>query len=384
MANIVFLTLDAGGNVPPALAIAGELAGRGHRVRFLGAETQGAAISEAGFGFRAYETPIPWLPAEPLPALQEARAFIRLMGDRGYATDLAADLRREPADAVVIDALIPGSVRAALPLGVPVVVLMHSLARFFLGNPMAKIVSRLHGFSAAKVWASADAVLVTTDAQLDPAAKGTLLPGNFVWTGPAETPPTAPAIAVAPPRVLVSLSTVDAPGQNAVMQRILDALAPLPIEAIVTTGPAIDPATLTAGSNTALHRALPHHEVLTACSAVIGHGGHSTTMRALMHGVPMVLIPCDTRIDQPLVARSVAASGAGIALPKRARPVRIRAALEQVLGEPQYRRAAAVLGERLRAGNGLAAAADVILRAARREPVSPHPPQRRAAGTAAT
>jgi UDP:flavonoid glycosyltransferase YjiC (YdhE family) len=365
MANIVFLTLDAGGNVPPALAIARELAERGHRVRFLGAETQREAIAAAGFGFRAYQTPVPWLPAEPAPALAELRAILRLMGDRGYATDLAADLRQEPADAVVIDALIPGSVRAALPLGVPVLVLMHTLARFFLTNPVGKVASRLHGFSAAKTWASADTVLVASDAELDPASRGNT-PGNFLWTGPAEVPPTAPAAPVTPPRVLVSLSTVGAPGQNAVMQRVLDALASLPVEAIVTTGATIDPATLTAGGNTTLHRELPHLEILPTCSAVLGHGGHSTTMRALMHGVPVVLIPCDTRIDQPMVAKAVAAAGAGIALRKKATPEQIRTAVRSVLDEPAYRAAAGTVGARLRSANGPAVAADAVLRAAQR------------------
>lgn len=370
MANIVFLTLDAGGNVPPALAIARELTGRGHSVRFLGAETQRAAVSAAGFRFRAYETPVPWLPANRLPPLQEVRAIVRLMADRGYAADLAAELKREPADVVVIDALIPGSIRAALPLGVPVVVLMHTFAQFFLNNPVSKIVPRLHGFSARQAWASAEAVLVATDAQLDPAARGKA-PGNFVWTGAAEPPPAAPATPVTPPRVLVSLSTVAAPGQEAVMQRVLDALAPMRLEAVVTTGPAIDPAALTAGANTTISRRLPHLELLQTCSAMIGHGGHSTTLRALMHDVPMVVIPCDTRIDQPMVAKAVAGAGAGIALRKRARPEHIRSAVERVLQEPSYRTAAAALGERLRASNGSAAGADLVLRAADRRSAGP-------------
>jgi UDP:flavonoid glycosyltransferase YjiC (YdhE family) len=139
---------------------------------------------------------------------------------------------------------------------------------------------------------------------------------------------------------------------------------------------------VTAGPNTTLHRDLPHLEVLPTCSAVIGHGGHSTTMRALMHGVPMVIIPCDTRIDQPLVAKAVARAGAGIALAKRAKPEQIRDAVERVLREPSYRAAATALGERLRAENGPAAAADVVLRAARRESRNRRAAEHRAAGAA--
>jgi hypothetical protein len=45
MSEILFVTWDGGGNVPPATGIATELAARGHAVRFLG--HQGKAIREA-------------------------------------------------------------------------------------------------------------------------------------------------------------------------------------------------------------------------------------------------------------------------------------------------------------------------------------------------
>nr|WP_286279421.1 nucleotide disphospho-sugar-binding domain-containing protein [Naasia aerilata] len=128
-----------------------------------------------------------------------------------------------------------------------------------------------------------------------------------------------------------------------------------------TTGPALDPALFRAGPNTRLVASAPHGEILPSCSAVIGHGGHSTTMRALLHGLPLVVIPCDTRIDQPAVARAVERAGAGIALPKKASPERIRAALTTVLEDPRYREAAGRIGDRLRAQHGTARAAAAVL-----------------------
>jgi UDP:flavonoid glycosyltransferase YjiC (YdhE family) len=68
-----------------------------------------------------------------------------------------------------------------------------------------------------------------------------------------------------------------------------------------------------------------------------------------------------------MVAKAIAGTGAGITLAKRARPAEIRGALERVLHEPSYRDAATALGARMRARNGPAAAADLILRASRRE-----------------
>ena len=54
----------------------------------------------------------------------------------------------------------------------------------------------------------------------------------------------------------------------------------LPIELIMTTGPAVDPSALRAPANAEVHQFLPHSEVLPDCAAVIGHGGHSTTFQA--------------------------------------------------------------------------------------------------------
>ena len=51
MSNILFVTWDGGGNVPPALGIAAELASRSHGVRFLGHSGQYESITRAGFAF---------------------------------------------------------------------------------------------------------------------------------------------------------------------------------------------------------------------------------------------------------------------------------------------------------------------------------------------
>ena len=51
MTDVVFATLDAGGNVPPLLGIAEEVARRGHRVRVLGHEQQRASFEKAGLEF---------------------------------------------------------------------------------------------------------------------------------------------------------------------------------------------------------------------------------------------------------------------------------------------------------------------------------------------
>ena len=60
MANLFFVTWDGGGNVAPALEIAGALVRRGDRVRFLGQPSQRETILGAGFEFESYRNPGAW------------------------------------------------------------------------------------------------------------------------------------------------------------------------------------------------------------------------------------------------------------------------------------------------------------------------------------
>ena len=54
------------------------------------------------------------------------------------------------------------------------------------------------------------------------------------------------------------------------------------MRALVTTGPAVDPAVISAPDNVTVTRWVRHTNVLPHCSAVITHGGHGTVMKALI------------------------------------------------------------------------------------------------------
>jgi UDP:flavonoid glycosyltransferase YjiC (YdhE family) len=110
---------------------------------------------------------------------------------------------------------------------------------------------------------------------------------------------------------------------------------------------------------------LDHDEVLATASLVISHGGHSTAMRALSFGVPLVMMPVNALIDQKRVGIAVQQAGAGLLLRKRARVRRIREAVNVVLRDRAYREAAARIGEQIRQKDGAAVAADVISEFAR-------------------
>jgi len=98
-------------------------------------------------------------------------------------------------------------------------------------------------------------------------------------------------------------------------------------------------------------------------SLVIGHGGHSTTMRALAHDLPLLVMPMHPLLDQPMVGKTVAAAGAGELVAKKASADELRPAITRLLADGPHRAAAARLGAAIRAARGTETAADLVLAA---------------------
>jgi UDP:flavonoid glycosyltransferase YjiC (YdhE family) len=104
---------------------------------------------------------------------------------------------------------------------------------------------------------------------------------------------------------------------------------------------------------------VPQRELLPWCSALVCHAGHNAVCDALWHGVPLVLAPIGD--DQPVVANQVVAAGAGVRVRfGRVTAGRLGEALDLVLDDPLYRKAAEYIGDSLRASGGAAAAARCI------------------------
>ena len=148
------------------------------------------------------------------------------------------------------------------------------------------------------------------------------------------------------PLVLVGLSST-VMRQEALLQRAADALGQAQVRGLVTTGPAVDPAVISAPDNVTVTRWVRHADVLPHCSAVITHGGHGTVMKALIAGVPLVLVPLGR--DQPDNAARVVYAGAGIRLRKNTTVSALRTAISRVIDDPRYRAAARTMAARLAA-----------------------------------
>jgi UDP:flavonoid glycosyltransferase YjiC (YdhE family) len=361
MASILAVTWDGGGNLPPLLGIAAELQRRGHHVRVLGHARQRDSVASAGLPFAAYRHAKPW---SPTVAATGPRFLLRFLfgafTDPGPGKDVREELLREPADLALVDSMSLAALRAAQGAGIPTAVLMHTLHRYhthgWSRSPIG-VVAAVRGMRPTRLWNDADRVLVATDRDLDPAGRQPL-PSNVRYTGVVQDPIRVEGT----PRerlVLVSLSTIFFEGQQATLQAIVDALGPLPVHALVTTG-AVAPEELSAPPNVDLHRFLSHDEIMPSASLVVGHGGHSTTMRALAHGLPLLILPMHRVLDQPMIGKAVADAGAGRVLPKTASVAEIRAAIRSLLEEPSYRAAAEAVGARIRASSGTRIGADQV------------------------
>lgn len=365
MSDILIVTWDGGGNVGPALGIAAELTNRRHTVHVLGHPQQRAQIETAGFAFQPFTHAHSYSARDPIPGMRGAIRYItHVFTDRGIGEDVIAAAAEHHPDLMIIDGLLFGAQRAAYRAGLRHATLVHTLysqQSQQWSNGLPALLTRVRGMRVSNLWRGSDAVLVATLPEIDRCGE---LPRNVHLTGPVwQEPKPAPAVpAAGDPLILVSLSTLYQDGQQRALQAILDALADLPVRAVVTTGPSVDPTALRAPANAQVARFVPHAEVMPHASLVVGHGGHSTTMLALAHDLPLVILPMFELGDQPVVGRTVEQLGAARVLRKVAPAAEIRAAIQQLLPEGPHREAARALGAKLRQRDGATEAVDVLER----------------------
>ena len=368
MSGFLFVTWSGGGNLTPALGIAGALERRGHRATFIGHADQAAAIVGAGFHFHAFEPGVCRPLAEEMPEMPAATQHLRVFTDAGLARAVAALVDAQSFDLIVVDHLLWAVLRELSDRDRPFATLVTTLygqQRDSWTRGRGAAVARQFGYSPVELWHRGRLVVAVTLPELDPPEPGVLISGP-AWQGsPRPAPPRVD------PAVLVSLSTLAQAGQTRVIQRILDALGALPVRATVTTGRGVDPAALRPPANSRVVPYAPHEKLLPQMSLVISHGGHSTAMAALARDLPLLLPPMFSLSDQPAVARALADRGVALTLPKEAGSREIRTAVETLLGDPAYRTAAAALGAAIRRRDGADVAADALVAAAPGSPPGP-------------
>lgn len=147
---------------------------------------------------------------------------------------------------------------------------------------------------------------------------------------------------------------------------VLDALDG-DISALVTTGRDVDPGELgPAPPRVRLERFVPQAHVLPRAAAVVSHGGSGTTLGALAHALPLVLLP--QAADQFDNAARCERAGAAIVIrPDELTADALRSALARVLDDRSLADGAARIAAEIEAmGTPEEVAAAVEEHAARR------------------
>lgn len=164
------------------------------------------------------------------------------------------------------------------------------------------------------------------------------------------------------PLVYVTFGTMagGTPVGDAAFRAALDAVRGLPVRVLLTVGRATDISALgDVPANVHIEAWVPQADALAEATAVVCHGGSGTTFGTLAAGLPLVIVPMFA--DQPANARLVHSAGAAIAVQPTGEPDgrvavvahddarRIRQALESVLADSTYRRAAQGIAAEMRA-----------------------------------
>jgi MGT family glycosyltransferase len=191
------------------------------------------------------------------------------------------------------------------------------------------------------------------------------LPPHLYYTGPFVDARQRPAVNFpwdrldGRPLVFASLGTLQNRSRE-IFRKIAEACAGRNVQLVISLGGGLEPDRLGAlRGDPLVVRFAPQLEIVKRASLVITHAGVNTVLESLAEGVPLVCIPLGN--DQPGVAARVAAHAAGVVVPPRkANAKRLRSAVQAVLEDESYRRAARKIQAAMSEIDGLELAADIV------------------------
>ena len=336
------VTWGSGGNLPPLLGAAELLSARGFGVDVL---TSGATWADArrrGFETHAYRR----APEPDVNVSFEAQS--QQLVAQAASVELARDVHElaleRSFDLLVVDCMLPAALAAGEAAGVPTASLVHfpyALARSVMARgggawttdrATLDATRRELGLPAStgdvEAWESPELLLVTLPRWFDAPGE---LPDHVVHAGPLGVRTGG---AAAGRRALLAFSTTVMEHQRRLVANACAAIERAGIEGVLTLGPALDRSVADGAAGVEVIEWADHDHLMAGCELVVTHGGLGTTLRALAHGRPLLLLPLGR--DQHFNASRVEALGAGLQLRFDARPSAIADAMARLLGEPAF------------------------------------------------
>jgi len=366
--RVLFTSHDAGGTVPPMLALAEVFAARGDPVVVLSQPSVRARAEAAGCTFVAFSELPDYVPRRAIE--DQLDLTLRAITARTIGDDVIASAKEHSIELLVVDANLAGALAAAEQLDRPSAVLLHSMYTTFVTSWFADYWSFLEpainetrdafGLPPAHDWpgvfAGHDRLLSVVPQAFDVPvahAPGALRHFGFLVPKPPAGRAAADFGAGTGPTVLVGLSTTYQ-RQEELLEVILEALGALDVRALVTTAGQVDAGALPRPANVTITDYVPHAAVLGHTDVMVTHAGLGTIASALSFGVPLVCTPVSR--DQFVNAERVAAVGAGIALAESPTAAQVAGAINDALAKPKFRAGAQAMADASRAAGGAAAA----------------------------
>lgn len=375
---MIVATAGAGGDLQPLAALTLALQDRGNTIRVLGDASVERALALLGVNVDLLPSDLdlgPRLIGAIRGAMEATGGDVLAAGPlvqremSAWAHDLAAPVRDAAGrfdPQACVTSLFGVEALDGVALDCPWVVVNST---FYVGpnppRPLASdfgpraipLIERL-----ASLLGHADLVLHATDQVFDLAFDGSPDHHHYVgplgvWEPPSEAPPYLDGSG--DPWVLVTISSQmqdDLPLARAAKE----ALRGQPVRVVLTVGADhraddIGPAP----ANVWVEQTISHAHVLGRAELLVSHAGHGSVMKALTHGVPMVLVPWGR--DQPGVAWRAAALGvAEVVHRDDATAGSLADAVDRVRANPAFRERALTHQTRLKATDPPSEAATLV------------------------
>jgi UDP:flavonoid glycosyltransferase YjiC (YdhE family) len=356
--RVLCTTIPSYGHFHPLVPLARALRAAGNHVTVATAAEFRGPVERAGFPFIPAGLSEPAMVAAAADARDTAGQPARERGLRMFATiaapamvdDLLPLLDRLAIDFVLHEEGEWGAPVAAAAAGIPS--FAHGWGTPFWAESELDLVGRL----AAPLWRrfgvtpSSPAGLfdhlyidVCPPALQNPGIRAVRTqPMRFQpFDASVETQPFRPPAGSAP-MVYATLGTVPTFNRAPdVLRAVVAGLADQNLRLIMSTGPGSDPATLDPiGPNVLVTPYVRQSTILPDCALAITHGGAGSTLGALRHGVPVLLLPRGAP-SQRRMAERCARAGVGRSLaPDEVRAERIVAEAQVLLEHDAYGRCA--------------------------------------------
>jgi len=385
MARIVFFCIPAHGHTNPTLGVVRELTARGHEVLYYSYEPFREKIEAAGAQFvpcDAYDAELRLTREEANRLGSDLSLSTRVLVDTTLSLDdmVCREMARLEPDCIVADSMAVWGKAVALKLGIPFV---SSTTTFAFNRHSAKIMKQSPMqllsmiFSMPKINRQIKRLqdkgypvkhvldiiqndehtdtVVYTSARFQPCVE--TFSDKYAFVGPSIRPAAECVEKIRDTLVYISMGTVNN-DMLPLYRSCIDALKDTGYQVILSVGEQVSVEAFgELPEQIQVYNRVDQIAVLEKADVFVSHCGMNSVSESLYFGIPLVMLPKTS--EQGGVAARVAQLGAGVLLEKET-PDAIRKAVRDVLENPAYRKAAAVIAESFRQSSGAAGAADKI------------------------